>query len=344
MNLNPAARYFNSFENIINSVMRDGAQSICDNFDELIGLSADDRFNRILALLGSEPKKSSKEKKSEPSIEIPLCFMGVKNPGCEAIRLNGGLFTQCCGKVAPNTVYCKTCGKTCDEDGIPKNGNVDRRILQFSDTLKHNKYILPNGDSVYVNYRKVLNKFAEKHEGVDVSNDAIKKLLKTKNFEIPDDKFAKMMSEPEKKGKGKPAVKTVESKSILVRKAESEKKVTFDDDDDDIPSDNDDNSDTRSEVSEVSESDIVAEPDWESASVGTISVAYDKNKYNIEIEPVILYLRDGDTVHNEQPYMFIDTTKNFNNKTIKIEINNDNMDKINKHLLKYNKTYEELLG
>ena len=56
-------------------------------------------------------------------INIPLPFDGVKRDGCCALKLNHGLFTQCCEKTVDESEFCKTCQR-----GEARYGNIDNRI------------------------------------------------------------------------------------------------------------------------------------------------------------------------------------------------------------------------
>jgi len=68
-----------------------------------------------------EEEKEIKEKKKS---KIPMPFCGKKEKGCIGLRVNHGLYTQCC-KMNEGEI-CKTC--------IRQNiGTIDERIEKGSD-------------------------------------------------------------------------------------------------------------------------------------------------------------------------------------------------------------------
>ena len=58
-------------------------------------------------------------------VTLPYMPHDINYTGCPVIKKNGGLYTPCCGKVAEDEFYCKTCS-------VDKEGNV--KDLEFGTT------------------------------------------------------------------------------------------------------------------------------------------------------------------------------------------------------------------
>ena len=61
-------------------------------------------------------------------VTLPYMPDNITYTGCCAIKKNGGLYTPCCGKVAEDTYYCKTC--SIDKEGEAKElefGSIEDR-------------------------------------------------------------------------------------------------------------------------------------------------------------------------------------------------------------------------
>jgi hypothetical protein len=67
-------------------------------------------------------------------VTLPYMPDDINYTGCCAIKKNGGLYTPCCGKVAEDTFYCKSC--SVDKDGDSKEiefGTIDDREQNVED-------------------------------------------------------------------------------------------------------------------------------------------------------------------------------------------------------------------
>ena len=94
-------------------------------------------------------------------VTLPYMPDDINYTGCCAIKKNGGLYTPCCGKVAEDTYYCKSC--SVDKEGESKEiefGAIDDRDqnvedgrfapITFAEWMKGHKTTLPE---VYVKLR-----------------------------------------------------------------------------------------------------------------------------------------------------------------------------------------------
>jgi hypothetical protein len=67
-------------------------------------------------------------------VTLPYMPDDINYTGCCAIKKNGGLYTPCCGKVAEDTYYCKSC--SVDKEGNTKDlefGTMDTRDANVED-------------------------------------------------------------------------------------------------------------------------------------------------------------------------------------------------------------------
>ena len=62
-------------------------------------------------------------------VTLPYMPHDITYTGCTAIKKNGGLYTPCCGKIAEDAFYCKSCS-------LDKEGEV--KELQFGDIYSRN--------------------------------------------------------------------------------------------------------------------------------------------------------------------------------------------------------------
>jgi len=87
-------------------------------------------------------------------VNLPYMPDVINYNGCPVIKKNGGLYTPCCGKVAEDAFYCKTC--SVDKKGHTKTlefGTTDTRAqniedgrftpISYGDWLKKSKTSLP---------------------------------------------------------------------------------------------------------------------------------------------------------------------------------------------------------
>ena len=87
-------------------------------------------------------------------VTLPYMPADINYTGCAAIKKNGGLYTPCCGKIAEDTYYCKSC--SVDKDGEAKElqfGDIESRHfnveneqfapITFAEWMKAQKTSLP---------------------------------------------------------------------------------------------------------------------------------------------------------------------------------------------------------
>lgn len=87
-------------------------------------------------------------------VTLPYIPEHINYTGCPVIKKNGGLYTPCCGKVAEDAFYCKTC--TVDKEGKAKElefGTLDTRDenidgdefapITYAEWMKAHKTTLP---------------------------------------------------------------------------------------------------------------------------------------------------------------------------------------------------------
>ena len=134
---------------------------------------------------GIDPEKEN-EQFSRLS-NIPLPFDGVKRSGCCALKLNHGLFTQCCDKNAEESDLCKNC-----ERGEARYGKIDDRISN-----KSFPFVDPRG--------KKEVRFGNVMEKLGISREDALEAAKQRGIQIPDECF-----EIVKSNRGRPKKKTAE--------------------------------------------------------------------------------------------------------------------------------------
>ena len=118
---------------------------------------------------------------------IPLPFDGVKRTGCCALKLNHGLFTQCCDKTAEESDLCKNCQR-----GEARYGKIDDRISN-----KSFPFVDPRG--------KKEVRFGNVMEKLGISREDALEAAKQRGIQIPDECF-----EIVKSNRGRPKKKTTE--------------------------------------------------------------------------------------------------------------------------------------
>lgn len=134
---------------------------------------------------GIDPEKEH-EQYSRLS-NIPLPFDGVKRTGCCALKLNHGLFTQCCDKTTEESDLCKNC-----ERGEARYGKIDDRISN-----KSFPFVDPRG--------KKEVRFGNVMEKLGISRQDALEAAKQRGIQIPDECF-----EIVKSNRGRPKKKITE--------------------------------------------------------------------------------------------------------------------------------------
>lgn len=104
---------------------------------------------------------------------IPLPFDGIKRNGCCALKLNHGLYTQCCDKTVDEGEFCKTC-----ERGEARYGKVEDRISNTTFP-----FIDPRGKKE-VRYGNVMEKLGISREDAMLAASQRGMTIMEENFEI----------------------------------------------------------------------------------------------------------------------------------------------------------------
>jgi hypothetical protein len=142
-----------------------------------------------------ETKEEKKEKKKESNIVLPFSKENVCKEGCQGLKYNLGLFTQCEKKRNSESEYCAGCG----EKGIPECGTVGDRLskglMEFRD---------PKGRGPLL-YIKVMKK-----KGWELED--VKREAENKNWKL--DKEHLENTSKERRGRPKKEKKEVESTGI----------------------------------------------------------------------------------------------------------------------------------
>ena len=62
---------------------------------------------------------------TDKKVVLPFCG-GILHTKCLAVRVNHGLYTQCCNNKDEGD-FCKTCNKSKSAEGVPKYGVISDR-------------------------------------------------------------------------------------------------------------------------------------------------------------------------------------------------------------------------
>ena len=159
------------------------------------------KFDGELAFREMMEMKEEKKVKKESNIVLPFSKENVCEDGCQGLKYNLGLFTQCEKKRFSESEYCGGCGEQCEksEKGIPECGTVGDRLskglMEFRD---------PKGRSPLM-YIKLMKK-----KGWELED--VKREAENKNWNL--DKEHLENTTKEKRGRPKKEKKEVESTGI----------------------------------------------------------------------------------------------------------------------------------
>ena len=142
-------------------------------------------FRFVCEKNGFDPEKENEQYSRLSS--IPLPFDGIKREGCCALKLNHGLFTQCCDKLSEDSDLCKNC-----ERGEARYGKIDDRISN-----KSFPFVDPRG--------KKEVRFGNVMEKLGISREDALEAAKQRGIQISDECF-----EIVKSNRGRPKKKTTE--------------------------------------------------------------------------------------------------------------------------------------
>ena len=245
------------------NVLRNCAEKINDNFDDLTSLTPDDRLEAIVKMFGLEDedtvkiikpakkpadptKKNTTKSKAEKKIPVP--FWGkqtVKPELCQGLM--AGLYNQCTGKPKNGGIYCAKCQKDADSnEGIPKRGNIEHRMEQFKESLY--EYTPPGGKLKKIYYYQYVLKNNFTAEDVD-------RMLKENGIKLNTQGKTNLIYIPEKKTR-KPKEENLtddmeekpkisKKKKVQEPEPEPENEDEDEDEDDDEDDDDDDDHDDR---------------------------------------------------------------------------------------------------
>jgi hypothetical protein len=170
-------------------------QAMVKECAEMYGFNAEEAIQR-LALSSmkkvSAPRARGDAVKKAKKQVIPLPFNAgcIDAEGCQGLKPNHGLYTQCPSKRMSDGEYCSGCQKQCEknESGKPNAGTVADRLSQ-GDEFKDPKGKRPQHFTSVMNKLKLTREMVESTGNVDESHFVV----------------------PEKKGKGRPK----KSKSVV---------------------------------------------------------------------------------------------------------------------------------
>ena len=149
--------------------------------------------------------KVSKVSKGNKGVNsLIMCFdeRNVKENGCNGLKYNGGLFTQCDVEVKKDGCgYCEVCSKEAEEHGKPLCGTVKERIemgSSFEDS-KGRKAIK------YLRYLKKEKK----------SVDEAKEIASSEGWYLPEGEVSDVKVVKEKRGRPKKDIKEVATEKVV---------------------------------------------------------------------------------------------------------------------------------
>jgi len=290
------------------------------NFEETDATKIIKQPNKVLKIVkqNQENKKNNENNDSQVDDEIknskkngrkitecPVPFWCVFKSGtmisntvnqnnCQALK--NPLYNQCTNPKAKNSDYCIKCGKTIDENGLPKNGNIEMRIEQFKG--KNYEFVTPSGIKKKIYFRDYCDKknFTSTH---------LSEILKKNNINFDDNEIEKIMYKREKKATGRKPKKIEENKNIHKENDDNETNDSNNDnnnendnDDDDEDNDEDDSKSINTDFTEQTENEEF-ENEYDISKYGTI-------KTSVERFGVLL----------EDKEKIMEIMKNIKNKTI----------------------------
>jgi len=137
-----------------------------------------------------------------PKFTYPLPFNGQHNThNCSALRLNHGLYTQCCNLLPKkeSSLFCKTCTTSANKnnDKIHEYGTIQERMEQSIES-----YVDPLGRTP-THYLKVLKKFKISMETVIAETSSYNITINQFHLTPPQDEHNTKIGNP-KSPKGRP--------------------------------------------------------------------------------------------------------------------------------------------
>ena len=152
-------------------------------------------------------KEEKKEKKESVKLVLPFEIWNVREEGCQGLKYNHGLFTQCESDKMKSGIYCKGCQKEADNssNGMPECGTVEMRKSIGLMDYKDNK-----GRKVK-HYLKVLEK-----QKMNVEDAKVSMSREMSEVHLKEEKKEKkvkevVVKEDKKRGRPKKEAKAIET-------------------------------------------------------------------------------------------------------------------------------------
>lgn len=184
----------------------DAVKRSVDILSKEYGFDMEEGLRKVLeSELGGEGKSKSKKvvvEKNDKKKGLQMCFdvRNVKDGGCQGLKYNGGLFTQCEDGVFENG-YCMKCDAEAKEHGAPLCGTVSERIEKGSDfkDSKGRKAIK------YLTYLKKEKKSVEE----------AKEIAEKEGWFLPEIEISEKKVEKDKRGRPKKEAKEVSAEKVV---------------------------------------------------------------------------------------------------------------------------------
>lgn len=166
------------------------------------GFEMEEGLRKVLNDEKNVVKKVVVKEKNDKKKGLQMCFdvRNVKDGGCQGLKYNGGLFTQCEDSVLENG-YCMRCNVEAKEHGAPLCGTVSERIEKGSDfkDSKGRKAIK------YLTYLKKEKKSVEE----------AKEIAEKEGWFLPEIEISENKVEKDKRGRPKKDAKEVSAEKVV---------------------------------------------------------------------------------------------------------------------------------
>ena len=188
---------------------------------ELYNFSFEEAIRRLnLNALPVSVVGSKKKKESVLKAQFPLPYNGEWDGNkCQALRHNGGLYTQCGSSKKEGQEYCGACEVSAEKNGgTPEYGTIQQR-----QAVGIMEYVDPKGRKP-IAYTKIMKKFKVSQEQVLEEAGKMNKIVDVNHFEEQDGKRGRPSSKKEKEvtepkgAKGRPK----KTKKVLEIEGEEE--------------------------------------------------------------------------------------------------------------------------
>lgn len=240
------------------------------------------------------------KKNGRKIVECPVPFWCVFKSGtlvsstvnqnnCQALK--NPLYNQCTNPKAKNSDYCIKCGKTMDENGSPKNGNIQMRIEQFKG--KNYEFVTPNGTKKKIYFRDYCDK-------KNFTSTNLSEILKKNNINFDDNEIEKIMYKREKKATGRKPKKIEENNNNNDNNDDNNDDNEDENDDDD----NDDSESINTNLTEQTENEEF-ENEIDITKYGTIKTKTERFGVLLEDkEKIMAIMKNKTTDHYDNTEQF----------------------------------------